>query len=483
MSIPPRECNLREPVIRKRLKALHAYEIAFGIAIGLATTTPLLGQALPISGQTLSLMAISAAVLIFFFCEHNFRLDSNYLIAIGLLVVYVALVARSAFPEQWGFLVHLSDWRNHTDHYVTAKLTVFFIKTLPPIAFGVMFSVLRNRERAAKSMLLSAIATSLAGYAILLASSGSLIRTPHLVAAAWYNGTARPQFSTISMGLILIIGATAALAWLNEHPVRNFFISVFVGLCLLGTIMLDRRIDTIVFAISIVTILIATYRRNPTSRQVLTSSATIFLVPLLIWPIVTNDYNVEYWQTAPSGFRYRIDAFQNVVEYSSTPTYPTAGATGELETLQKSAQTSQADTSEAFRLLWGGGLGLYAIRSDGGLLYPHNIVLETFLEVGSVAAVALLLAMAILLLPLARKLFTRAITPEELVTAAIATILFLISLKSGDISNVGNILFFMIVAGAIAPLPFNHRARQSRRRGALPISSLPESQMSHRNQG
>ncbi|MGB3445748.1 MAG: hypothetical protein WBA48_03520 [Xanthobacteraceae bacterium] len=444
---------------------------AFGVAVGLAIATPLLGRSLFISGQTISLVATAAAFLFFIFCRHDFRLGNNQLVAIGLVLLYVALVAMAAFPEQWDFLFHPRGWRDHADHYVTAKLTVFFIKTLPPIAFGVMFSVLQNRERAVKAMLLSMLATSMIAFVVLVSASDNLIRAPYAVAADWYNGIGRAEFSTISMGLILIIGAIVSLVLMSENRTRNLFISIFIGLCLLSTIMLDRRIDTALFVIAIVVILAERYFRHPTLRKSLIPTIAIILVPLTIWPFVTNDFNIEYWQTAPSGFRYRFDAFQNVVEYSTTPTYQSAGATGEIAALQKAAEDSLTNTSEISKLLRGGGLGLYAIRSDGGLLYPHNIVLETFLEIGVIAAAALLIAMAILLFPLARKLFNRTITPEEAVTAAVATVLFLISLKSGDASNIGNILLFAIVAGSIARARRESRVTQP---ASIPGVSSPD---------
>lgn len=408
-------------------------------------------------------MFFLAAAAIFPFCQHDFRLGRARWIAAVLILALIALVLQAALPEQYDFLLDPRRWRDHAKHYVSAKLTVFMISVIPPLAASSMFALIRTRRQAVSGILLGIIAVSLVASAVLVLNSEGLVRTKYSVAADWYGGVGRAAFSTISMGFVLIFGSVAALAYLSGNSLRNLLISTFAGFCLLGTIMLDRRIDTIAFLLAVVVIICIWATIHEGWRRAIKPLSAIFLIPILSWPIVTNEFNIEYWQTISTGLQYRAEAAANVLQFnedrplSTDPkavetkhSYQVADAGDQITTVEVASAARAEKDSDLLKMLLGGGLGLYAAKVSDTMLYPHNILLEMYLELGVIAPIVFLSTLALLLFPLARKILNRTIEPEELVTAALSTVLFALSLKSGDISSVGNVLFFAIIAGSVS---------------------------------
>ena len=99
--------------------------------------------------------------------------------------------------------------------------------------------------------------------------------------------------------------------------------------------------------------------------------------------------------------------------------------------------------------VWGTGLGSYAANSKDGLLYPHNLMIETFLESGPIAALAFFALLVTLLLPVGTHLYRGSASRYEVISSAAAVTLFLAALKTGDITNVGPITFFAVVASSL----------------------------------
>jgi hypothetical protein len=192
------------------------------------------------------------------------------------------------------------------------------------------------------------------------------------------------------------------------------------------------------FVIAIVAVLLILFRQGLISRRSLIPSLAIFAIPVAAWPAVTNEFNAAYWVNLPSGYQSRAEAAKEafgLIENSVYRRYRVASADNE--------------PAKASSWLFGSGLGFYALNSDDGLMYPHNLPLETYLESGPLALVALIGALLLLLIPIMFKIAAGTVSRYELIGSASAVVLFLASLKTGDISSVGPILFFAIAANAV----------------------------------
>lgn len=451
----------------------HAPERLFGLLIGLAIAVSLLGRSLVLPGQAISLVAFIAALAILPFTSiAPSRLGIGLVTTFILVFLYICLIAFSAKESQWVNLLNLGDWSRHAEHYVDSKLTVFAITGLPPIILAVLLTILNHRQIATRYVLLGIIATSALGFIILASSSNELMGTNYGTAADWLSGKGRPAFSTISMGLLLILGALAALCWVGKAPALDKIIAAFVGFCLVATIMLHRRIDTILFVIAIVAILITHARKSSSWKSAVTLMAIIFAIPTVSLPLVANDFTSSYWYHIASGMKYRTnaatiaidliqaDADESTAEKLGTAKDKTAWLTNkEITSENKEAATANhasVSDDERFnaifdfgaKILFGYGLGFYADNSADGMMYPHNLIIETFLENGAIASGALLVSIFLPLIPLFAKLRRGTISRYELAFFAIAIVLFTVSLKAGEISSVGHLLFFVILAGA-----------------------------------
>lgn len=456
-----------------------APERLFGLLIGLAIAVSLLGRALVLPGQAISLVAFTAALGIFPFTSiapSRFRI--GLITTFTLILVYICLIALSAKDSQWVNLFQPGGWNRHAEHYAESKLTVFAITALPPTILAMVLTILNHRQVATRYVLLGIIATSALGFIILASSSNELVRTNYGTAADWLSGKGRPSFSTISMGLLLILGALATLCWVGKIPALDKIIAVFIGLCLVATIMLHRRIDTILFAIAIVAILVVHAQKKSSWKRTIPLMAVIFAIPTVSLPLVANDFTSSYWYHIASGMKYRTnaatiaidliqaDADQSTGETLGTGKDKTAWLTNKEAIIENkdAAAPNQASVSDSERftptifdlsikILFGYGLGFYADNSSDGMMYPHNLLIETFLESGAIASGVLLISIFLPLIPLFGRLRRGTISRYELTFLAIAIVLFFVSLKAGEISSVGHLLFFAILAGAIRETP------------------------------
>lgn len=418
-------------------------ELSFGFFIGIANTVPLLGRSLFIPGQLIAFVALAASFGLFLICRKNHRVGLRLVCAYALIAIYLALVAQSANIDQWAYLLQPLQWSRHADNYIRSKFVVFLVTALPPLAAGLMFSVLNERRAAFRGITIGIIAVSIIGLIVLVAASDGLYRSSYDAASDWYMGKNRALFSIISMGILLILGGVSSLFWLRSRATFSLAVAIFIGLCLLGVAMLIRRIDTVLFVVAVIVILSVYWLQRPTERRMLaTTLAIMFAIPALAWPVVANEFSVAYWANFSSGYNSRAEAARTTIELLES------GQTPQIANADKATVTlPRATSSQSW--LWGNGLGYYASRSGDGLTYPHNLLLETSLESGPLAVAVFVGLLLILLLPIGGRFLIGTISRYEIVGSAAAVILFLASLKAGDMTSVGPIMFFAIAASSV----------------------------------
>ena len=421
----------------------------FGLCAAVVIAAPLLGRSIFIPGQLIAAVAFLVASGLFLASQKDYPPSWRTASAYALIAIYLALVVQSADARQWSLLLHPGQWSGHERDYVGFKLVVFLVNAGPPIATGIMFSLLAERNHAFRGLAVGLLAVTLIGAAVLIAASDGLYRSSYDVAADWYNGKGRVQFSIISMGILLILGGLASLFWISHRRRINLLIAAFVGLCLLGTIMLIRRMDTVLFVFSIA-LVIATIYRQTRVWQALVPMLAIAIIPAMTWPMVANEFSISYWRHMAGGLQYRVTAAQTTINLSEQPYQQRKleAAAESSAAIRKIERGRQSANSRPWIL--GNGLGYYAKKSNDDLKYPHNLFLETYLESGPLATFVLSALLILLLAPSAWRLLSGTISRYELLGAGAAAMLLFASMKAGDITSVGAILFFAFAGNSAA---------------------------------
>lgn len=414
---------------------------SFGLLAGVAVATPLFGQTFAISARALSVLPILGALVAYLFSAKRVSATGFQIAAFAMLAVYVVAVLASASGEQWQFLASPTQWNNHSGRYIDAKLMMFATTAAVPIFFGLLFYTLRERQAAISGLTTGLACLAALAMAILLANSAGIARTNYATARLWYMGEmGRPNFSAISFGLLMLMGGLSALAKLSGNAKRDIAIFAFVGLLLFGTFWLNRRVDTVLFALAAVTIVALVRLREPSKVRPMTALVAPLIMAMLVLGL-TNGYNLAYWHNIfGHSIEYRATFAEEVLAAPLVVEQVATTAVGTPPPAEVNGETA------AHVLAAGRGLGSFAAL--GSAPYPHNIVLETYFESGILAVVALVGSLALLLGPNAAPALTRRLPPDAISISAIAVVLFGVSLKAGDITAVGAIMFFALAASA-----------------------------------
>ena len=90
--------------------------------------------------------------------------------------------------------------------------------------------------------------------------------------------------------------------------------------------------------------------------------------------------------------------------------------------------------------------GLGYLGQGDGISYPHNILLESFLETGAFAAILLALVFMLPLAMAGRQALRSELSLRGLLASGALTTTVLICLKSGDITGAGGLVFASVAA-------------------------------------
>jgi len=355
-------------------------------------------------------------------------------VSLSASIVLAALIFYAAHDEQYIFLMSPNSWGRHQDLYFESKLLMFTINFAPAMLITISTVTTLDRSSTMKMICLGiTTVSSAAAIRILLFHGSQLWGADYDKSVSFfYDG---PGFSIVSYGILLVMGSVAAL---------NFrFGWMIAAIFLMCAVLLARRVDSALIVLSVLTYYgwsFFSVKRAPAARSMI---GFILLSAILI-SMSINGHSITYFENIEEG----------VVQRSSI-VFP---------------QENEAVDDHLSRLvdIWSPrGLGYLANGTlGGGHLYPHNLAIEVFYELGVVATIALAF---IIFSPLCMGLTNlKSLNPSQVLACALLIVVMGLSLKAGDISNIGRLLFSAAICEALLrsppikltdprmPMPFRH---------------------------
>ncbi len=348
-----------------------------------------------------------------------------WLSIVPTIVIFV-LAASQATPEQFMFLADTSMWSHRYDDYQAAKLLMISVALIPQIAAIVFVVLTKDPSRALTGAIIALSALALAAAANILINQGAqLFRTDEATAA---ESLLSAGYSRVSYGALLTIGAIASL--------RFRWGWVLAGVLLFSVALISRRADTFVLVLCLGALAMYLTLRGR-GRDGLKPIGALLLGSVLFIGL-HNDQNVAYFVSLVVDSDPRTQMISESLsaidsgEYSSpAPGQPSAVAEPAEVVIEK----------EAHNILLGAGLGTYKDVTGSEYFYPHNIILESYIELGILAAI-LMASISVVPLALLGYLALRGqIGQTPLLIGACLAQLTAISLKAGELGFLGKLSF------------------------------------------
>jgi hypothetical protein len=405
---------------RNRVESFAAFSL--GVFAGATAFGPLFG---PIGGLPASFISLAMlpAALVALFISGSFLIPPRRVwMPITALSIIVALALARASTEQLVFFAS-PPWSERRELYVEAKLLVAVITILPPAFAAVILAVSPNKKRTIDGVLcvMAALACAAAVRAI-GPNLETLIRTDLLTAHQYYR--AEHGYSAVSYGILLTVGAVGALRFKGGW--------VIAGLLLFSTALLNRRADT--FALTAVLVgLFAAYSvraQRPAGYTVLAAA----LIGGALFLALHNGHNEQHFSGLSRALDHRVEMINDALAVP-TDKKPTEGGPV-IYTFQVVEQPPAALT-----LLAGSGLGRYQEITGSRFEYPHNLPLELFLELGLIAALAFGAAALLPLSVAGWRTIQGTVSTEALLCAACLALMVANTLKAGDLTSLGRVVF------------------------------------------
>lgn len=341
-------------------------------------------------------------------------------------IVIFALAAWQATPEQFVFLADTSMWKYRYDDYQAAKLLMVSVALIPQIAAIAFVVLAKDSDRALTGAIIALSVLALAAAANILIEQGAqLFRTDEATAA---EALLSAGYSRVSYGALLTIGALASL--------RFKWGWILAGGLLFSVALISRRADTLVLVLSLVGLAIyLTWRGRPRDGF---KPVGALLLGLVLFTGLHNDQNVAYFVSLVVDSDPRTQMISESLsaidngEYSS-PTPNQAGA--------HAGPTEVVVENEVHNILLGAGLGTYKDVTGSEYFYPHNIILESYIELGILAAILMASISVVPLVLLGYLALRGQIGQTPLVIGACLAQLTAISLKAGELGFLGKLSF------------------------------------------
>ena len=420
-------------------------ERAAGALAALTVALPLVGRLFGVPGRFWAVLA--AVVLCGVWLRHRPGLpDRITLSVVGLWVLFGLAVVTSASPDQWAILLDPSGWPYAADNYVESKLTVFVLSFGPPIVAALIFALSRG-SAALEAMLWTFAAVAAFGMARIALDADILVKTDYQTARPFYVGDDRGHYSNISMSLLLALGAIGFLPRLTRDRKHQIAGTVFIGLCLFFSFWLNLRAELIFTGTAILgfATIAALFHRQFRSIGFVASIGGAILLASTLGLLLHNEVNAEYWSDlGVASVNIRVEFLASILGGSDNY------AAGSV-------------ISPGGGALWlGRGLGTYAVWYPD-MLYPHNLILESYFELGTIGAALLILAIVIPVGAGSYSVLTGRIAPMPLALWLCGGVLLLNSMKSGDFTNAGHVAFFLIGSCASSELQMEKESLTSSR--------------------
>lgn len=413
--------------------------IIFGSASAVATMAPMLGRVGPMSGRNIAVYALVVALIagLLALRSHSSPRRRVVVFLTSSFVLLVAIVA-AASSDQIQYLASASHWVNAPAEYYESKLLVVLLSTVPVLTLITMAAFIDSDKRVGYAkgglfgfVLVGAIA------ALRLASDWQHILTDDLGVAWAYLSNVERGYSLVGHSAIYAAAAVATLAFINESKLRQIIVALSCALLLTCIFLINQRADVVFVAAAIVGIGLWGIVFNVRRRQkafvlpVSTLAATAMIM------LTINPANVTYWSEFAEGLEAtslttRVNAATEALSDRTSSEEVTA-------TPPQNKAPEPTAAPSAVPMVSPSGLGSFALI-DPILLYPHNILVELWAEVGAIG----LAAFAILLIGGA--FYALNAKPVEVAQVALASggvllVLLLHSMKAGDLSSLGVLIF------------------------------------------
>lgn len=413
---------------------------SFGIFIGL------FGRVFDFSSGLLGVATVPASAIILFIAGRGSVTRWATWTPLIAAIAISLLAAAQASDSQWQFALSLSEWALRDASYYDSKLLMLGVTIVPQLALTAIAMLAADKDAMIDGVLLAlAGIAAIAASRVLVDYGSTLLRTEFLVAREFYRETAR-GYSLVSYGTLMALGSIAALRFRLGWALSSVLLFM--------TALLSRRTETIALVGVIVTFAaISGYKSRGSARfiGVLALSAFLFIA-------LHNGHNLHYFGSLTYSFQERI----GILRSSNKETTPanisspkkmklSAAASAEAASADKSqdfsaspnknSSTDRDATSNLFSPLLGKGLGSFQNLTTSNLSYPHNILVETFLELGPIASVFTAVIYLTPLLAFSASLFRGYTALRPMLLTGSLFLAMIISLKAGDITAIGRSMF------------------------------------------
>lgn len=406
--------------------------IQIGFAAGLSIALPLFGGVFGLPSSGIAAIVAAVAVLLLLpsiVATRQFGVILSPPLLAG--AVFTCFVLLSAYESQWEFLVSPDLWRQNAIRYFDAKLFVFALSFGTGALASILVLAAPDKAATIEGVCLGVTVVSfMALFRLAFVYGHQLWATDIALARVFF--VADKGLSTVSYGILMMMGAICSL--------RFRWGWVASAILLSWVVIIARRADTIIIVLAAVSFFGFLWVKGSGLSPLVRLFSFVTLATLIV-AFGINGFSSAYFSNVLRGAEHRIDLlaasadeafFDRETEYVAKS--EGAVSKSKPENLKDSEQ--DVSTSE--------GLGYLSTGVLGKFKYPHNIIVEINKEVG---VGGLLAFVAILLLPLliAVPRF-RSLQADAILALLLMGAMFGISLKAGDISNAGKILFFATLA-------------------------------------
>ncbi|MBR2692321.1 MAG: hypothetical protein IKE42_31070 [Aquamicrobium sp.] len=357
-------------------------QFVVGVASSATVLAPFLGRVGGTSGRYIAIVCL-LITLVLALCEMKrwARPTKRATLFSACAVLLLVFIILAASPPQWEYATNIHNWISAPVTYYRAKLVVILVNAIPALAV-VFAAALFSRN-----LTLNYSRGALVGFVVIgaiaaarLISDSKYIFTDDLDLAWSYLADRNRGYSVVGHGIIYAVAALAPLGFVTDDWRRNSLIAVICAFFFTCIFVVNQRADVVFTA----TILIAAcvwaiifnIRRTAKIRILPTFAiaAGIFIFGVL------NPAHTIYWSELMGGIGSQ--AVESRI----------AAASDALDGGQ------EADSKDAARLSTengdprASGLGAVALRNPK-LLYPHNVALEIWAEVGVIATLLFMFMM------------------------------------------------------------------------------------------
>jgi hypothetical protein len=333
-----------------------------------------------------------------------------------------------------------------------------FLVVFGPVAIAAIAASLGNDRYGARltGFLYSIVFVSLLGFARTIPHLHYLVRSDWDTTLPFYDVNLT-GFSMISLGILFLFGALASLGLLRSWLLP----AAFAFLCF----WLNRKTEFVLISASLIAMTLWRYGwRTSALRPIIWSAVSIGLAIVLLH----NETNVMNWQLLTKTSTARVEVISAAVsENKAAVIRGAAGKTTNVDQQIPDTVTKEVANAAAFdqkrskiaEVALGKGLGWYATLG-GTYFYPHNSLVESYLETGLFSACLLA---AVILFAAVTCLRRAALLHDPKYFALFLMIVgfFVVCMKAGELTITCRLFGLSLIATAFASGIYGTRGPRS----------------------